>query len=49
MFQRDKGALISKYEEKISQLGSGLEVNATMIQLQKANSVSFLPAGVKKS
>ena len=34
MFKRDKGVLISKYEKKISQLGSNLEINnATMIQL----------------
>jgi hypothetical protein len=34
MFKRDKGVLISKYEKKISQLGSNLEINnATIIQL----------------
>ena len=41
MFKRDKGVLISKYEEKISQLGSNLEINnATMIHLQQGNAQS---------
>lgn len=39
LFQKDKHALINKYEEKISQLGSGLEMNATIIQQQARNSV----------
>lgn len=41
MYKRDKGVLISKYEEKISQLGSNLEINnATMIHLQQGNAQS---------
>lgn len=54
LFQKDKITLISKYEEKISQLGSGLEANGTMIQMyqqnngDKNNSLSMLPNGVKQ-
>jgi hypothetical protein len=47
LFQKDKHALINKYEEKISQLGSGLEMNATVIQQQARNSV--IPGPGKKS
>jgi hypothetical protein len=41
IFKRDKGVLISKYEQKISQIGSSLEINkATMLQVQQENTQS---------
>lgn len=41
LFQRDKMTLISRYEEKISHLGSGGEMNAIIMQAN--NNTSVIP------